>query len=261
MSNYFKKLKQLTESLLEDYLDLDNMLVEIGVLTYLAQAGKLNDSKENQLREYILEATEQISEDVISKWLFEHGLRNRGESVGGDYENFREEYSEFYQLDSLREYLEEAIRDEEYSPSLLDTITDVLGGKHYFGSVDENKLRELVEPYIYEEDNYEDTEEGVSSTKYLNADDDDLFDILNELKGEQVQNDSAFMEMAESFTDAIKEIKEGIDIDDIKDLVVKFDKLKDLSHYNGKLLDKYNTVDFNWVNNEIEERVKGMTGK
>ena len=240
MSNYFKKLKQLTESLLEDYLDLDNMLVEIGVLTYLAQAGKLNDSKENQLREYILEATEQISEDVISKWLFEHGLRNRGESVGGDYEN---------------------IRDEEYSPSLLDTITDVLGGKHYFGSVDENKLRELVEPYIYEEDNYEDTEEGVSSTKYLNADDDDLFDILNELKGEQVQNDSAFMEMAESFTDAIKEIKEGIDIDDIKDLVVKFDKLKDLSHYNGKLLDKYNTVDFNWVNNEIEERVKGMTGK
>ena len=84
MSNYFKKLKQLTESLLEDYLDLDNMLVEIGVLTYLAQAGKLNDSKENQLREYILEATEQISEDVISKWLFEHGLRNRGESVSYD---------------------------------------------------------------------------------------------------------------------------------------------------------------------------------
>lgn len=261
MSNYFKKLKQLTESLLEDYLELDDMLVEIGVLTYLAQAGKLNDSKENQLREYILEATDQISENIISKWLFEHGLKGMGESIGGNYEDFREEYSEYYQLGSLREYLEEAIRDEEYSPSLLDTITDVLGGKHYFGSVDEDKLKELVEPYIYEEDDYGDTEDGVSSTKYLNADDDDLFDILNELKGEQVKSDSAFIEMAESFGDAINYVKEGIDIDDIKELVVKFDRLKDLSHYNGKLLDKYNTVDFNRVNKEVEERVKGMTGK
>jgi len=255
----FKKLKQITENILaEDYLELSDMLVEIGVLTYLAQGDKLNSNKEKKLRQYIEEATESIKEVVI-RWLFEHGLRDRAEELGGNYNDFRDSSIDIYDLNTLTEEVNTAVMNDDYK-FLTAKINNILGGSRYFGDVSEEEIKEELKPYVEEE--YLDSdqlEDGEEPLYFFNGDEQDLFDILKNLKGSQVRNDSVFIDLADSFIEAIENVTEGIDIDPIKDLVLRFDMLKDLNHYNGNLLQDYGQdIDWEEINLKIEERVKQL---
>jgi len=262
MNNYFKRLKQLTESLLEDYLELDDMLVEIGVLTYLSQAGKLNDSKENQLRKYIEEATEQIS-FKLTDWLFEHGLVELAEALGGDYSEYQES-EDISGLENLLEKLREAVLEDWYSPDLMEYINGEGRYRFAFGilntsifkHMEDDELRDLLEPYITEEED----EEG-NINRFLDLDEEGLSDILINFRGEQAKENEEFYNLAKNNVEAVELVKEGQDYDDIKTLVLKFDRLKDMVHHGGNFLHDKLDIDFNKVNQVVEERVKGMARK
>jgi hypothetical protein len=77
-----ENIKKYLKIICEDWLTLDDKLVEIGYLTFLAQEGKLNQNREDKLRDYIKDATGEISYG-ISRWLFSHGLVEKAESIGG----------------------------------------------------------------------------------------------------------------------------------------------------------------------------------
>lgn len=250
-----ENIKKYLKIICEDWLTLEDKLVEIGYLTFLAQEGKLNKNREDKLRDYIKDATEEISSG-ISRWLFSHGLVEKAESIGGDYSDWKYSYEGIFSESKLLEIIQDAVREDGYA-HLTKEINKHVANPTYFGELTEDEIKEVLEPYIQEEE-YTDYEEGeeVLSYKYFNGDEDDVFDIMVELTGKQVHNNAHFINMADDFVDAIKNVEKGIDIYDINKLVVAFDYLKDLNHYNGNMLADYNDVDWDSVNMRIESKVK-----
>ena len=195
MLNRLKKI--INEILNEDYLELPDMLVEIGVLSYLAQKGILNSNKEKKLRKFIGEATGEIS-PVIQKWLFAHGLNELAEEIGGNFRDYlsTEEFSDISPEDLL-DRVRECVQEDYYKP-LVKAINKYLGGSDYFGDVDAEDIEEALKPYIVEEEpeytvSDDDEEEPPPVSNYFDGDEDTLAIIMNKLKGEQVKRDSFFV--------------------------------------------------------------------
>lgn len=250
-----ENIKKYLKIICEDWLTLEDKLVEIGYLTFLAQEGKLNQNREDKLRDYIKDATGEISYG-ISIWLFRHGLVEKAESIGGDYSDWKSSYEGIFSESKLLEMIQDAVREDWYTHLTIE-INNHLANPIHFGKLTEDEIKEVLEPYIQEEEDtdYEEGEE-VPSYKYFSGDEDDVFDIMVELIGKQVHNNAHFIDMADDFVDAIENVEKGIDIYDINKLVVAFDYLKDLNHYNGNMLADYSDVDWDSVNKRIESKVK-----
>lgn len=258
------KLRKLLESIIdEDWLSLEDRLVEIGVLSYLSQRGKLNHSREDKLRTHMLEAVSEIK-DVVKQWFTSHALYPQLNKLGGDYSEIEYYYNEMNSetVTAIESYLMEPI---DYSDgSLYDSeklakiISTHLGGEGYFGrgACSKQALEAFVSEHLETE---EDEEDGETITRYyFNGDEDDIINFLIECKNNQVNSDSHFIDLADEMVSLIKDLEAKIDILDIGDLILKFDRLKDLNHANGNLLSDYGDVDWDEVNKRIEARVQSM---
>jgi hypothetical protein len=261
-----KKIKQLIESILEDYLELQDKIVEIGVMTYFFQAGKLSSSKEKKLRQYIEEATDDISR-TIQDWLGEHGLMDLVAQMGGDVDNQYDIWDEIFKdtISSLTEDLRDNyISPDEYDEKALgeiaNNIEDAFGGSRYFGrTIQVKDIVDFLNYHAEPDEYYEPEDEDDEYIPYvLNIEEENVRDLLIDLKRKQVSQDQNFIRLAKNMVDTIKEVQSLYSYGETKDLVVAFDHLKDLEHANGSLLQDYGDVDWDEVNNQIEDKVKRL---
>lgn len=259
------KLRKLLEKLVdEDYLNLDDRLVEIGVLSYLSQKGKLNHSREDKLRSHILEAVGNIK-GVVLRWLTSHALYDEVIELGGSYQDVSRKYEDLYSelVTTIESYIIDDLDPTDgtlYKPSTLaGIISNNLGGERYFGSgaCDEHALETLVAEHL-ETEEYEDDDGETSTSYFFDSNEDDIINFLIECKNTQVNNNGYFMDLVEDMVSSIKELEDNIDILDIGDLILKFDHLKDLNHANGNLLSDYGDVDWENVNERIEAKVRAI---
>ena len=260
-----RKLKQLTEAILEDYLELDKKIVEIGVMTYLLQGGNLSSSKEKMLRKYIEEATGEIK-SVIEGWLGDHGLMDLVEELGGSVEDQRDNWKDINSY--LAKDILEGLQDNYYSPDeyseaglekIIKKIEDSLGGNNVFGNtLFLDDFLEFLNNHTEQEYTASDEDEE-EPPYYLNLSEEDIIDFLIETKRNQVSSDAYFMRLAEQMVESMKEVESLFTYGETRDLVIAFDHLKDLNHHGGSLLQYYANVDWDKVNDEIEDRVKSLT--
>lgn len=260
-----KKIKKLIESILEDYLDLQDKIIEIGVMTYLfqAQAGQLSSRKEKKLRQYMEEATEDIKR-TIENWLGDHGLLDLVDELGGSVDSQYDRWDEIWYKDI--QGLSNRLADIYTSPDdysldglekLVNDLEKAMGGSGYFGStVSANDVLDFLN---YHAEPYEDDESEDEEIIYtLNLEDEDIRDFLIDLKKKQVSQDQHFLRLAKDMVDTIKKVQSLYSYGETKDLVLAFDHLKDLEHANGSLLGDYADVDWDMINTQIEDRVKRL---
>ena len=244
----------------EDYLDLEDKLVEIGVLIYEFQKGILSNAKEKKLRQYIGGATEDIKE-VIAEWLVSHGLIDLIEELGLDYTDYTELFSDGAS-EIMEDITSETVSDGnfyDYGDKILKQINNLMGGEEYFGNpcCDEETLKEFIENHL-DSETTEDKEEGDYEVYYIDFDLDDFISFLLDCKRNQVMSSGGeFYNIAESMVEQIKTIEEDLDVAKTEDLIQEFDILKDLNHTNGSLLGDYRSVNFDDINQRVEDRVRG----
>lgn len=264
----FKKLKELTELIMsEDYMTLEDKFIEIGVLTYLAQAHKLNSNREKKLRELILNTTESVKQGV-AKWACRHGLFEEiqdGLNMPSDeLDEYRDELFEVmdkgteHYLQIFNEYARDEITIQDLYEDLNEKHPPLVGlANGVFRHIEEEEIEEALKPYIeYEE--YDDDGE-TRFDYYFNGDDTAVRDIIISLMSKAVRDNDSFMDILEDNIESIKKVEDEVDTASIDKLVLDFDRLKDLTHYTGSLYDFYtDEVNFNYVNDTVEEKVKSL---
>lgn len=259
-----KYINELLKKLLpEEYLDIEQQMVEIGVLTYLSQAGRLNTNREKRLRQLIESATGEIS-DRLAFWLVSHGLTDLAEDISNNVQDKIDEFAEIFPLQGYLSSIHPLQYGETDVPKLANELSNVLGGYSYFGieAVSQEDLERFIEDHT-EEEAIASEEDGEDDEVdyYFDGDEDDLIEFLLSCKKEQVETNDDFMELANELENSVENLKNNIDFWDIGRLVVEFDHLKDLNHANGNFLKDYVDIDFEDVNDAVESRVSELRKK
>ena len=257
----YKKLKEILENLEEDYLSLDDKLVEVGVLSYLHQHGKLNSSKEKKLYQYIEESTEDISK-IIGGWFYAHGLIDKLREIGLTPEEVQDYGNLAFDSDIIGEFrskvqeniFSETDSDDYEITELAKDMSHHLGGEQFFGypAVEPEDLSNFINKNLVVDDGYEKESEDEPDMYYFDATNNEIRTFLMDCKESQVEHSGDFMAKVDDMISAIDSIKTDLVSYDIDSLVLDFDHLKDLNHMNGNLLVDYGGIDFDEINDRVE---------
>lgn len=260
-----KKIKKLLHLVHEDYLFLDDKLIEIGYLSYKFQKYILSHKLESKLREHIKDATEDIKHS-IQDWLGNHGLIEEAESIGGNFSDIQDTWEELYSdiLKGLGEKISGACypdEDDYDTPALKKIVFDLNGyfGGGYFSRevIEFDDFMDWVKDNIEEDTYYDDEDDKENTYFFFDVHENDILNFFIESKRKQVESNSYFMDIVEDMVNATKDL-DNIDSLKTNDLILKFDILKDLNHTNGNLLQDYTSINWDDINTGIENKIKGL---
>lgn len=207
----------------------------------------------------MLQACDEIKVG-IARWLFTHGLEDySAKLVGFGYFDDEEFIGDMSIVETWLQQIQECVYGmDDYDTiglaKIAKAMSEGMGGAHIFGdAVTAEDLIALIEPNLEQEYSYDDDEEP--APYYLELSDYDLLEFLKQAKAKQVTRDANFKNMAHSFVVSIMEVINGVDVLPMDKLILAFDHLKDLNHYNGNLLQDYSDLKWNEINDRIEDAV------